>query len=497
MTPDIPDASSLDPTDWPAFRQLAHRMIDDVIDGMEAIRDRPAWQPVPEVVRQSFEEPLPRTARPLPEVYEQVLQTILPYPRGNVHPRYWGWVNGSGLPVAMLAEFLAAAMNSSVGAFETAPTMVEAQVLRWLKDMLDWPADSSAVLTSGCSMSNLIALTVARNAKGDDVRRKGVAGSGRPTFYGSSETHSSIQKAIEILGLGAASFRRVPVDDDRCIRVDVLAEMIAGDRAAGLKPVCVIGNAGTVLTGAVDPLDRVADFCAAEDLWFHVDGAFGALAWIVPGLKPLLAGLERADSLAFDLHKWMYLPYAVACVFVRDDAAHHAAFAMAPSYLSRLPAGPASYPVSFPDRSIELTRPFRALKVWMALQTHGLDAFAAAIARNVAQARRFAAGVARSPELELSATGPLNVVCFRFRPASAALTPEQEDDLNRNMLMQLQLSGEAVPSHGLVDGRFVLRIAITNHRTTDADLDLLLNRCGEIGRTLMAGASAGGDRRTA
>jgi glutamate/tyrosine decarboxylase-like PLP-dependent enzyme len=473
---------TLDPEDWEAFRALGHRMVDDVVESFRTVRERPVWQPVPEGVRASLHAGVPLRPEGPEAAYADYRRLVEPYPRGNTHPRFWGWVNGSGLPLGVFADFLAAAMNPSVGAFENSATMVEEQVLDWLKEMLGFPAAAGAVLTSGCSMSNLIALAVARSAGADcDVRRHGVAAAPRRlVLYASAETHSSVQKAVELLGLGSDALRRVPVGPDYRIEVEALERAVRGDRRAGLHPFCVVGNAGTVNTGAVDALEALADLCEREGMWLHVDGAFGALAWLCPGLRPALRGLQRADSLAFDLHKWMYLPYDVGCVLVRDAQAHRAAFSLTPNYLSATPAGPASHPTSFADCGIELTRRFRALKVWLCLKEHGLHRFARQIGENVRQARYLAARVEAHPQLELAAPVSLNVVCFRY-VGNGAAAPEALDALNADLLVRLQTSGIAVPSHTRLHGRFVIRAAFTNHRTRTEDVDVLVEEVVRLG----------------
>jgi aromatic-L-amino-acid/L-tryptophan decarboxylase len=479
-------SGGLDPNDWDELRKLGHRMIDDVIDGFRTIRDGPVWQPVPAAVRQRLREPLPLEPIGADAAYEAFKRDIRPYPRGNGHPRFWGWVNGSGLPVGVLAELLAAAMNPSVSAFETSALLVEEQVLEWLKEMLDFPASTSGLLTSGCSMSTIVALAVARSAKaGFDVRRAGVAAAARPlVLYASTETHGSVSKAVELLGLGRDALRLIPVDDDFRIDVDALHTAVDADRRRGLQPLCVIANAGTVNTGAIDPLDEVADVCCAHELWMHVDGAFGALAWLCPELRQALGGLQRADSLAFDLHKWMYLPYDVGCVFVRDGQAHRNAFAASPDYLSRTAAGPSSCLTNFADHGIELTRRFRALKVWLALKAHGVGAFAEQIRRNVRQAAFLAARVTAHPELELVAPVSLNVVCFRYRaPMRSAV---ETDRINHDVLTRLHTSGVALPSHTTINGRFAIRAAVTNHRSEQQDFELLVDTVARLGAEMDA-----------
>jgi glutamate/tyrosine decarboxylase-like PLP-dependent enzyme len=384
----------------------------------------------------------------------------------------------------MMAEFLSAAMNPSVGGFENSATLVEEQVLDWLKEMLGFPREASAVLTSGCSMSNVIGLAVARAAKaGFDVRARGVGEApARMVLYTSNQAHSSVQKAVELLGLGSDSLRAIPTDAGYRIDVLELARAIGKDRRAGRHPFCVIGNAGTVNTGAIDDLESVADICAREGLWFHVDGAFGALAWLCAEMRPVLRGLQRADSVAFDLHKWMYLPYDVGCVIVRDAHAHRRTFSVTPSYLSPTPTGPASHPGSFADCGIELTRRFRALKVWLCLKAYGVRAFERGIRRNIMQARLLGARIRSHVELELAAPVSLNVVCFRFVTGSPQL--ETENQLNHDLLTRLQTSGVAVPSHTVLHGRFVIRAAITNHRSRDEDFDILVDEVVRLGHEL-------------
>jgi glutamate/tyrosine decarboxylase-like PLP-dependent enzyme len=302
------------------------------------------------------------------------------------------------------------------------------------------------------------------------------------TFYGSVETHGWARKAAELLGLGDRAFRRVPVDAEYRIDVRALREMICADRAAGLAPFCVVGTAGTVNTGATDDLTALADVCRDEGLWFHVDGAFGALAHLSEELRPIVAGMERADSLGFDLHKWGSLPIECACVLVRDPALHHAAFAASASYLATMERGLARGGLPFADRGLDLTRGFKALKAWMSLRADGVDKLARLIEQNVAQTRHLVARIAAHAELELLAPAPLNIACFRYAPAGM---PEAERDaLNVELLLRLQERGIAVPSSTVLGGRFALRVANVNHRTRRADLDALVDAVLAIGAEL-------------
>jgi glutamate/tyrosine decarboxylase-like PLP-dependent enzyme len=375
----------------------------------------------------------------------------------------------------MLAEMLAAGFNPNMGGGEHSGIYVERQVLDWTKEMLGFPPEASGLLVSGGSMANLVALAVARNAQaGFNVRQEGLQGCRqRLIFYASSEAHSSIQKAVELLGLGAENLRLLPVDEAFRIDMDALKAAIAADRAAGHRPACVIANAGTVNSGAVDPVDALADLAAVEGLWFHVDGAIGALASLASDLRSKLAGMARADSIALDFHKWMYVQYEAGCVLVRDAQAHRDTFALVPEYLAshgeRGIAAGAHWPSEY---GVQLSRGFRALKIWMSLREHGVEKYGRLISQNAQQARYLAARVEATPGLELVAPVDLNIVCFRFNPGDrdeAALNA-----LNQEILLRLHESGVAAPSYTTLRGRYAIRAAITNHRSRREDFDILV-----------------------
>lgn len=424
-------------------------------------------------------EVVPRKGSGAAAAYESFVSDILPYGIGNTHPRFWGWVMGNGSADGVLGELLAAGMNPNVGGFDDSATLVEEQVIRWMAELMGFPAGTSGLLMSGGTMANLIGLAVGRHARaGFDVRAEGLRGGPMLRVYGSAETHSWLKKAMELMGMGRAALSTIGVDDQYRMKVDALKRAIEADRAAGMRPICVVATAGTVNTGATDDLPAIADLCTEEGLWFHVDGAFGAPAYWSEKLRGQVRGMERADSLAFDLHKWGYMPYDIGCILVRDAETHKAAFATGASYLTAMERGPAAGGLRFADRGIELSRGFRAMKAWMILKSQGVNAITAVMEQNVEQARYLASLVEKSPVLELAAEAPLNIVCFRYAAAS--------DDQNREILMQLQESGMAVPSSTVLRGRFAIRVAISNHRSRREDFNLLVKTVEEIGTKVVA-----------
>jgi aromatic-L-amino-acid/L-tryptophan decarboxylase len=477
----------LDPQNWTALRELGHRMIDDMFSYLESIGERPAWQPIPEHVKRTFADPVPMEPQGAQSAYDEFRRNILPYPTGNIHPRFWSWVSGTGSAGGMLAELLSAAMNSSAHGGDHAAVYVERQVVSWLKQALGYPEQASGLLVGGGSMANFVGLAVARNAKaGWNVKTDGMAGGSRPlVVYCSTETHSSVGKAVELLGLGSHRLRQIGVDGDFRIRIDRLSCAVADDRACGNDPICVVANAGSVNSGAIDDLTALADVCRDEDLWLHVDGAFGAIPAISPKLRPLLRGMDRADSLAFDLHKWMYMPYDVGCVLVRHPRHHRDAFSYAAAYLNSQNRGLAGGPDWFSHYGLELSRGFRALKVWFSLKEHGLKTYQSLVEQNVAQARYLGDLVAGDEQLELLAPIPLNVVCFRYRGRLQDETILK--DVNQEILFRLHESGVAAPSGTVIGGRFAIRVANVNHRSRREDFELLVREVIRLGNEISAG----------
>ena len=472
----------LDPADWERFREAAHRALDESIDYLRELRERPVWQGVPEEVKAELRAPMPQDGAAFEEVYREFTQAILPYASGNIHPRWWGWVQGTGTPSGAVADMLASVMNSNVGGRDHGAVYVERQVIGWFRDLFGWPQSASGLLVIGTSAANAAAVLVARTrALGHGVREHGLHQQSKALVgYASAATHACVRKAFENAGIGSANLRVLPVDALHRTDPLVVAQAIARDRAAGLQPFLLVGNAGTVDVGAIDPLNALADLAQREGLWFHVDGAFCATAYLSNVLRPKLAGIERADSIAFDFHKWLHVPYDAGCVLVRDGEIHRATFASEGPYITRMTRGIAAGEPWFTDYGPDLSRGFRALKVWFTIKEHGAKGLARAMERNCEQALYLRAALENDDLFEVVAPVELQIVCFR--PRIAGLSGEQLDRLTDESVIRLQESGAAVISSTTVDGRRAMRVCITNHRTQEADLELMLAELRRIVR---------------
>lgn len=458
-----PTERSLDPDDWAAFRSAAHGALDSVIDHLAGLREKPVWQPASEEAKALFLQHAPREGRPLTSVLEDVRRHVEPYVVGNTHPLFMGWVHGAGTPVGMVGEMIAAGLNANCGGRNQIAHDVERQIARWMAGAFGFPPDASGLFVTGTSAANFLCLTIARNQALARAREIGVTG-GSLIAYASVEAHDCVRRAMELAGLGSHNLRLVPTGADRRIRVGALRDAIARDKRDGLTPFLVVGTAGTVNTGAIDDLSALAAVARAERLWFHVDGAFGALAALAPLQRSKLAGLELADSVAFDFHKWLHVPYDAGFFLVRDPEVHRRAFAADAAYLSRTPRGLAAGEVWPCDLGMDLSRGFRALKVWMSIEHFGMDRLGESIDQTCRMARYLADRLERSSTFVLCATVDLNIVCF---------APRGDGDQRRaeEIVMDVQERGEAAPSLTKLDGVTVIRAAIVNHRTTSADID--------------------------
>jgi glutamate/tyrosine decarboxylase-like PLP-dependent enzyme len=458
--------SSLDPKDWSDLRALGHRMMDDMIDHLANIATGPVWRKMPEAVRTGFQAKLPAAPSAPEALYENFRANIQPYVTGNTHPRFMGWVHGGGNPVSMLAELLAGAMNANCGGRDHVGIAVERQVIAWAAEMLGMPASTGGVLLTGSSMANFCAVLCARyHALGEAGRAEGIGGR-QLTAYASAGVHRCVPGALDMAGLGAAALRKIPLDAEFRMDIAALRAAIEADKAAGCTPFLIVGTAGSVDVGAFDDLAALADIAAEQNLWLHADAAFGALAALSPRLAPALTGIERADSVAFDFHKWAQVTYDAGCLLVRDRDLELATFAQATTYLAAATRGLAGGQPWPCDLGPDLSRGFRALKIWMTLSAYGSAQLGGVVETSCALAQRLAAHVSASNRLELLAPVKLNIVCF----AVTGFTSEQTDAL----VADLQEEGLFAPSTTTIAGRRAIRAAIVNHRTEEADIDALV-----------------------
>jgi len=460
---------TLDPSDWQAFRRQSHQMLDDMLDYLERLRERPVWQPIPQEIRDSFRQTLAGEPLDLGTVHETFMKNVLPYAVGNAHPGFMGWVHGGGTPVGMLAEMLAGGLNANLGGRDQAPVEVERQVVQWVRELFGFPEAASGLFVTGTSMANLIGVLIARTAvSGSGVRLHGIAAGQHLVGYTSASAHISLAKAMDIAGIGSEALRKIPVNDRYQMDVDALERAIAADRAAGMTPFFIAGTAGTVDVGAIDPLAAIAEIARREGIWFHVDGAYGALGMLAADIAPRLQGIEHADSIAFDFHKWGQVPYDAGFVLVRDGSLHQSTFASPAAYLKREARGMAAgspWPCDFgPD----LSRGFRALKTWFTIKVYGAEKLGKVISNTCALAQYMKQRIEADARLELLAPVALNIVCFRFRGADA-------DRLNADIVVALQESGIAAPSTTTINGCLAIRAAIVNHRTNAGDIDALID----------------------
>ncbi len=461
-------------------------MLDDLFDHLQTLRDQPVWRPAPAEIRARRRTDLPTAPGDLAQVHQTFLNEVLPYASGNVNPGFMGWVQGAGTPVGMLAEMLAAGMNANCGGRDHMAIAVEQEVAGWMRQMFGFPDASAGLFVTGASMANFIGVLAARQRTlGPGVREQGLAASGgeRLVAYASVGAHNCVPRAMEMAGLGRQALRLIPIDDHHRIRLDALRERLAADRAAGLTPFLIVGGAGTVDTGAIDDLAGLADIAAAEGCWLHVDGAYGALGILTPTVAPKLAGIERADSIAFDFHKWGQTPYDAGYILARDGARLRETFAVDAPYLAREHRGLAGGDFWPCDYGPDLSRGFRALKVWFTLKVLGAEAIGASIARSCELGRVLGELIAAEPSLELMAPVQLNIVCFRYRCAEPGA-------VNADIVADLQEAGRVAPSLTRIGGQVAIRAALFNHRTDRSDLEALVRSVVALGQAATRSSAA-------
>lgn len=465
------------------FRAAGHGLVDRIADFIDSLPERPVTTgESPSAIRQLLDagRPMPSQGTDAAELLNRAAGLLFDHSLFNAHPRFWGYVTSSAAPIGVLGELLAAATNPNCGAWLLSPmaSEIEAQSIRWIAEMLNYPTDCGGLFVSGGNMANIVCFLAARQAKGgSDIRSKGVDGV-RLRAYGSKETHTWIQKAADIGGLGTDSIRWIAVDSKMRIDLQDLRAQIRADLAAGDKPFLVIGNAGTVSTGSVDPLAELAEICREFDLWFHIDGAYGGFAAVCPDAPPEFAGLGAADSIAVDPHKWLYAPIEAGCALVRDVSKLRDAFAYHPAYYHF-----GVEAINYFDLGPQNSRGFRALKVWLALQQAGREGYAQMISDDMRLSRAMFDGIAGYPELEALTQG-LSITTFRYVPPDLKGGGDVDNylnDLNREVLTRLQQGGEAYLSNAIIDGKYALRACIVNFRTTLEDVEALLPIVVRIG----------------
>ncbi|MBS7630510.1 aminotransferase class V-fold PLP-dependent enzyme [Candidatus Bathyarchaeota archaeon] len=480
------DYLSLDPDDWDGFRRLAHKILDDMIDYQQNISENTSSFPTQSAFM-NICSPLPEDGEGEEEAYKVFKKSILPHLlNNNIRPRFWGAVVGTGSPFGMMAELLRGGVNSNLEALNSAG-LVHNQVIEWIKQMLDYPKEAGGVIVSGGSEANFTALAVARNSKARvDMKAKGMQGlPSKMTLYVGDGGHHCLERSVELLGIGNENLRWIPTDDNYRIKINKLVEAIEEDKKAGCHPFCIVGNAGTVDTGAFDDFNALAELALKENMWLHVDGAFGAWVKLSENHRHLADGMERADSIAVDLHKWMYMPYGIGCTLIKDKLSHYATFVYGhearylKSGFDRVKAQ--GDHLSNPHNlALPLSREFRSLNAYMILRAYGRRRFSRLIQKNLDQAKYLAKLIEESGDLEFTAPVISNVVCFRYNPGG--LSEEALEKLNKTISQGINDVIFWMFSDTTVKGKYSLRAAVTNHRSRKSDFEYAVSLVRDLGR---------------
>ncbi|WP_396611809.1 pyridoxal phosphate-dependent decarboxylase family protein [Haloferax sp. S1W] len=490
------DTSDLDPDE---FRELGYQMVEIIAEYLDSIDDRPVFPGKPqEEIEAVFDDPLPEHGQDPADILDEWPDRVLPNATHLGSPRYFGFVNGSGMPMGALADALAASVNMNSGGWKAAPsaTEIERQTIEWIAEMIDYPVDCGGLFTSGGTMANLTGILTGLRAKAEyDTKSGGLQSSDRSgqfTLYmADHEGHTSIYRVAELLGLGNDAVRLVPSDDDFTMNVDALVEQLERDEADGDVPFCVIGQVGSINVGAIDPLEEIATVCEDRDLWFHADGACGAFGAVLPEKRTQYAGLERADSVTLDPHKWLYIPYECGCILIQDESKMAESFAMSASYLEGTRRTPYEGP-DYYEIGPQMSRGFRALKVWMSLKHIGVEGYRAFLSRSVHCAEHLDSRVRESDDFVALHEPNLYIYSFQYAPqdlraAAAEGTVSREavdeylDELNQRIADEIQLSGVAFVMTTSIHDRTVLRLSICSHRTTPEDIDRTFETLRDIG----------------
>ena len=477
--------------DWDAgrARELTGAMLDLWCELLDRMGELPVSRPLDAAgVARAAALPVPEQPLSVPELADLLRPLVLAHSTLCGHPGFMAYVSGSGTVPGAAADLLAAGFNPNVGGWTLSPaaTELELHLMRWLAGQFGLPAGAGGLMTSGGAASNLTALKAARDARTEeDVRQDGVGGL-RLVLYASAEAHATIAEAADMLGLGERAVRAIATDDGYRMRIDDLRRAVAADLAARMHPFAVVATAGTTATGAIDPLPEVADLSAEHDLWLHVDAAYGGAAALAPELRPLLQGIERADSIAFDPHKWLYTPQSSACLLARDPRNLLRSYSIDAAYV-RDDASLSGRGTNIGELGPQWSRAFLALKVWLSLAAHGTEAYGRRIAHDVELARYLDRRVREHPDLEPMCPVTLSIACFRYAPEAADLDPAGLDALNERLMVAIRRDGRAFPSNAELGGRYCLRACLVNHRTEARDIDALIDATVELGARLLAG----------
>ncbi len=493
-SPNRPELPSVD-FDWPkqTWREVGRRLLDLAVSASTDWSERRLSPLDTSDVLGRFRNPLPESPVDIDRVFARLAEDLIPSAAYNGHPRWFAYITASPVPISVLGDLLASALNQNTALWRIAPsaTAIELETLNWIKEMLGFPPRGEGIFVSGGHMANIVAQAVLRDQKAPwDTRRYGARG---PTpdapqlrIYASQEAHYCHQQAAELLGLGRDAIRDVPVDDGYRMRTDALAAMIAEDRARGDLPIAVVGTAGTVGTGAVDPLGELLAVARAEDLWLHVDGAYGAFAAIAPSRPRDLESIAQADSVACDPHKWLYSAIDAGVVLIRKQGLLERSFAFHARYLE---TDGSAEQIDLLERSPENTRPFRALKIWLAIQVYGCDGYRDMIERNLQLAGYMEQLVNSTPGLVLAAPRQLSIVCWRAEPTGLS-DPAQLEQLQTRVIDELEARGIAMVSNAaLADGRNAIRACVVNFRTSPEDVEAVVQASAAIGRELVDSGS--------
>jgi glutamate/tyrosine decarboxylase-like PLP-dependent enzyme len=484
--PPVPDLN-WDPARARAFADRASDLVETFLRRLPELPVSGRWSQ--QDVEKGVAVDIPDQPMGDEEIFDYLRELVFDWSMYCGHPRFMAYVSGAGTVPGAVADMVASAVNMNLGGWRLGPsaTEVELALIRWFNRLFGFPTGAGGLLTSGGAMANFVALKIARDAKaGWDVRNRGVAAGPPMTLYASEEVHVVTDRAADMLGLGQEAVRKIPVDRDNRLRMDALRRAVVADREADRLPFAVVASAGTVATGAIDPLEEIASLCADEGLWMHVDAAYGGPAVMAEDLRPLFAGIERADSIAFDPHKWLYTPHSGGCVLIRDGARQSASFLTAPAYIHE-DKERSGHGVDLGGFGPQFSRGFQALKIWVSLLAHGRDAYARRISHDAALARYLGAVVDAHPELALAAPVGLSICCFRFVPPDLPRSPDADayvSELNERIMTEIHLDGRVYYSNAFLDGQWALRVCIVNFRTEATDMDAVADVTVELGRRL-------------